>query len=270
MQFSKKSPIGIFDSGVGGLTVYKEIRQLLPQEDLIYLGDTARVPYGTKSREVILKYALQNSLFLLDHHVKLIVIACNTASAFALSYLQERLKVPVIGVIEPGAEAALEKTQNKRVGIIGTEGTIRSQAYEKALQKRDATIKCVSHATSLFVPIIEEGLFSSKILEPVFDHYLKDFIQNKIDTLILGCTHYPLIYDFLQKYFSGQVHLVDSAKTTAQIVKQILQKEDLLFLGTKKKAQQKIIVTDAPERVRKIACRFLEQDEITIQTTTIY
>ncbi|MBF0107522.1 MAG: glutamate racemase [Deltaproteobacteria bacterium] len=150
----RSGPIGVFDSGVGGLTVYQELKQLLPAEWFVYLGDTARVPYGTKSKEVVLKYALQNSLFLLDQGVKMIVVACNTASAYALRYLQDRLKVPVVGVIESGVKAALAHTKNLKVGVIGTEGTIKSGAYERLLKQANPTITVFSRATGLFVPLI--------------------------------------------------------------------------------------------------------------------
>jgi glutamate racemase len=256
--------IGIFDSGVGGLTVYKELASVLPNENLIYLGDTARVPYGTKSSDVVLKYALQDSLFLLDQGVKLIVIACNTASAFALPYLQERLKVPVLGVIEPGAWAAIAKTRNNRVGIIGTEGTIRSQAYEKALVKIRKDVVCVSKATGLFVPVIEENLRDQALLKPLFEHYLKDFTNSGIDTLILGCTHYPLLKTQLSEYFQGKIELVDSAHTTAHAVFELLQVQNLAN-SSGKPACNRITVTDAPERVSSIAQQFLGVANVAIE-----
>lgn len=256
MKHEADKAIGIFDSGVGGLTVYRELARLLPQESLLYLGDTARVPYGTKSREVVLKYALQNSLYLLDQGVKLIVVACNTASAFALPYLQARLKAPVLGVIEPGAWAAVTRTKNSRVGIIGTEGTIRSGAYESALHKLRPAISCVARATGLFVPYIEENLTTPELLTPLFDHYLKSMKTSGVDTLILGCTHYPLLKAPLETYLGPGISLVDSAETTAHAVYELLQVQGLASSG-EKSAVNRVCVTDAPERVANIAERFL-------------
>lgn len=256
MKHESDKAIGIFDSGVGGLTVYRELARLLPQESLLYLGDTARVPYGTKSREVVLKYALQNSLYLLDQGVKIIVVACNTASAFALPYLQARLKAPVLGVIEPGAWAAVTRTKNGRVGIIGTEGTIRSGAYEAALRKIRPDIACVARATGLFVPYIEENLTTPELLTPLFDHYLKSMKTSSVDTLILGCTHYPLLKGPLEAYLGAGIALVDSAETTAHAVYELLQVQGLASRGDKS-AVNRVCVTDAPERVAHIASQFL-------------
>lgn len=263
MRDSSK-PIGIFDSGIGGLTVFKELTELMSLERFVYLGDTARVPYGTKSADVVLKYALQDSLFLLDHDVKLIVIACNTASAYALDYLQDKLKVPVVGVIEPGAQAGLAVTKNFRVGIIGTEGTIRSGVYETVLKKISERVFCLSKAAGLFVPLVEEGLQDPKILKPIFDHYLADFLTSDIDTLILGCTHYPLLKDALQNHLGPRIQLVDSAKVTAQTVQQKLKKMGLVC-EEKAKQENQIFVTDAPDRVFHIAKTFLNCSNILIQ-----
>lgn len=267
MRDSQK-PIGIFDSGIGGLTVFKELTELMPLEHFVYLGDTARVPYGTKSADVVLKYALQDSLFLLDHGVKLIVIACNTASAYALDYLQDKLEVPVMGVIEPGARAGLAATKNRRIGIIGTEGTIRSGAYESVLKKMSGRVFCLSKATGLFVPLVEEGVHQPEILKPIFHHYLSDFLVHDIDTLILGCTHYPLLKDTLQDFFGPQMTLVDSARATAQTVKQKLS-ELRLICDEKTKEDNQIFVTDAPDRVFRIAKTFLKNSNAAIQKVSL-
>lgn len=239
------------------------LRHDLPSEDLLYLGDTARVPYGTKSPEVVLKYALQDALFLLDRGVKAIVIACNTASAFALEYLQGRLKVPVIGVIDPGVAAAVAASVGGRIAIIGTEGTIRSQAYERALKRLRGDVSVVARATPLLVPLIEEALFQPEILRPVIGHYLGD-LRGTIDTLILGCTHYPLLTAALTEYFEGRVSLVDSAQATAAAVSELLTGHGLTN-SSPQVGTAEIYVTDAPERVGKIASAFLDKDSVTIQ-----
>lgn len=265
MTKQNQQPIGIFDSGVGGLTVYKAIKKLLPQESFVYLGDTARVPYGSKSRETVMRYALQDSLFLLDHQVKLIVVGCNTASSFALNYLQSRLKVPVLGVIEPGVQLALAVTNNKRIGIIGTEGTITSQVYENLIRQSGKNLFCLAKATPLFVSLVEEGILdNSRILDPIFDHYLIEFKKHEIDTLILGCTHYPHLKPALDAYFSGRVHLVDSAEATAVMVKKQLSQSGLLCKAHSNPSSR-VYVTDVPQRVERIAGLFLGEDHIQIQ-----
>lgn len=257
-------PIGIFDSGVGGLTVYKEISKILPQETLIYLGDTARVPYGTKSKETVIKYALEDSLFLLDRDVKLIVVACNTATAFGLAFLQKRLKVPVVGVIVPGARAAIAATKNKRIGIIGTEGTILSGAYQDCLKTLAGGVEIFARATPLFVPLIEEAIGEPAILKPVVSHYLSDFKKDNIDTLILGCTHYPLLKPCLVDFFTDTVTLIDSAQATADAVRRVLTEQGTLNTG-ERQAPDHIFVTDSPERVKRIAERFLGHDHVPIE-----
>lgn len=257
-------PIGIFDSGVGGLTVYREICRCLPQENVIYLGDTARVPYGTKSTETVVRYALQDSLFLLDQGVKLIVVACNTATACALPYLQDRLRVPVMGVIAAGARAAL-RDGAQRVGIIATDGTIRSGAYEKALRQLNPTVECFAQATPLLVPLIEESIADSKVILPVLEYYLSGLREKNLDALILGCTHYPILFPALSTYMGAGVRLVDSASTTAANVVELLQRGNLLRGSNHLPVQRKIYVTDAPGRVSEIAGRILGTDAIDIQ-----
>lgn len=255
--------IGIFDSGIGGLTVYQELKRALPDERFIYLGDTARVPYGTKSRETVIRYAMQNSLFLMDQGVKLIVVACNTASAFALDYLKERMKTDVIGVVEPGARIAAQTTRNKRIGIIGTEGTVRSGVYETAIKKIMPEAVVFSRATGLLVPIVEEGITEPKILTPVMNHYLDFFKDKTIDTLILGCTHYPVLRNVLKEHLGTQVTIVDSAHATAQAVHDLLVKAHLES-QTKKPEADDLFVTDAPERVAVVAKSFLIDTHVPI------
>lgn len=258
--------IGVFDSGVGGLTVYKELLRLLPNESFLYLGDTARVPYGSRSPETIRKYSLQNCLFLIEKGAELIVIACNTATASALPFLQSVLKVPVLGVVEPGVQAALATTRNKKIGVIATEATIRSKVYEHALKAKDASVLCVSRATPLLVPLVEESLFHDKILTPIFEHYLGDF-SDTIDTLILGCTHYPILKTHMQNYLTDKVALVDSAVTMAGVVKNHL---DSLPIRTETThGESHIYVTDAPERVRKIAEQILLNNHLNIEKVEV-
>lgn len=247
--------IGVFDSGVGGLTVLKSLLFALPGHDFVYLGDTARVPYGVRSPEIIRQYALEDSLFLLEKNVDLIVVACNTASAHAADFLKRTLKVPVVDVIGPGAEAAARLSQRGCVGIIGTPATVQSKIYEKELLRLNPQIRCVARATPLFVPLIEEGIEDMAILTPVFSHYLTTLINHKIDTLILGCTHYPLIKNQLSQFFHGQVTLVDSADAVTQNIAGFLGAAS--SDGRTAAKTHEIYVTDAPERVRLIAGRVL-------------
>lgn len=243
--------IGVFDSGVGGLTVLKELVSALPQIEFIYLGDTARVPYGIRSPEIIRNYSLQDSLFLIEHDVDLIVVACNTASSHALDFLRDELDVPVAGVIEPGVKAALQVTKNHRVGIIGTEATIASQVYEHALQEQDKRVVCFAKATPLFVPLVEEGIDDPQILIPIFSRYLDSFRDHEVDTVILGCTHYPLLKKSLAHFFGDGVRLVDSAKAMAAFIK-----DDVEGVGGPKTPQ--IYMTDAGERVQRIVHNILD------------
>lgn len=254
-MLSRPRKIGVFDSGVGGLTVYKELLELLPDESFLYLGDTARVPYGIRSPETICKYSLQNCLFLLEKGAELIVVACNTATASALPYLQSVLQVPVMGVIEPGVRTALKTTRSKRVGVIATETTIRSGVYETELKARDASLVCLSQATPLFVPLVEEGVVSESIFFPIFDHYLKVFKRENIDTLILGCTHYPILKPYLQRYLGDGITLVDSAHAMAETVKDYLVR--FSEKPSYKDQTSPLFVTDAPERVGRIAEKIL-------------
>ncbi|MBM3328370.1 MAG: glutamate racemase [Calditrichaeota bacterium] len=220
--------IGIFDSGIGGLTVAAAIRQLLPAERLLYLGDTARVPYGTKSPTVIRRYALECTMYLLEQGVKAVVVACNTVSAVALPRLREMLSVPLIGVIEPGVEAGLKTTVKGRIGILGTPSTIASQAYQSRLKALRPDVVLRSIACPLFVPLAEEGLGDSELARQAARYYLSPLKRNKIDTLILGCTHYPLLKSAIQSAVGDDVRLVDSAGTTAGVVREILLREGLL------------------------------------------
>lgn len=255
---NRPQKIGVFDSGVGGLTVYKELLRLLPQESFVYLGDTARVPYGIRSAETIRKYSLQNCLFLLEKGAELIVVACNTATASALPFLQSVLKIPVLGVIEPGVATALKVTRSGRIGIIATEATIRSQVYERSLKAKRTDIVCHARAAPLFVPLVEETLFKETILTPVFEHYLAEFIKTNVDTLILGCTHYPILKSHIDAYFGGKIQLVDSALAMAENVKSYLESCGPTVRAADASPSHPIFVTDAPERVGHIADAILD------------
>lgn len=248
--------IGVFDSGVGGLTVLKELRRQIPDEALIYLGDTARVPYGTKSPSTVLRYAHEAARFLLDQHVKLLVVACNTASAVALQGLAEGYQVPVVGVIEPGAQRAIEVTVNGRVGVVGTEGTIRSGAYERALRQKCADIEVYTAACPLFVPLAEEGWAGHEVARLTAREYLAPLLAQGIDTLVLGCTHYPLLKPLLQEVVGPRVQLVDSAQETAKAVAAQLKEHHLQGRGQLIPAPR-YFVTDIPDRFERVGGAFL-------------
>ncbi|MEJ5304558.1 MAG: glutamate racemase [Ignavibacteria bacterium] len=256
MKISPQNPIGVFDSGIGGLTVVKELMQILPNESIVYFGDTARVPYGTKSEKTIKEYSIQNTKFLLSQNVKLIVIACNTSSAVALSEIQSMTELPVVGVIKPGAEAAVKNTKNKRVAVIGTTATIQSKAYEKEIKLIDPSIEVYGKACPLFVPIVEEGWSNHKIAQLAAEEYLSELKKKSIDTMVLGCTHYPLLKDTIQKVIGEDVILVDSGVETARVVKQILEKENLINQSTLK-PNYSFFVSDLPQKFREVGEMFL-------------
>lgn len=264
----KELKIGIFDSGVGGLTVCKAIRSSLSSEDIVYLGDTARVPYGAKSRETVLKYTIQNSLFLLDCGVKALVIACNTASAYGLSAIQNYFKVPVLGVITPGASAAVLKTKNKKIGVIGTEGTIKSYAYQQAILSLDPSQDITAVACPLLVPLAEEGWQKGEVVQKVLWHYLEGIMKVGVDTLILGCTHYPLFKEVLKTLLGDSVFLVDSALETANLLQKTLKNLDLLN-DEERKGTTSFFSTDSPERMQRIGRLFLGSDIGDVQKVEI-
>jgi glutamate racemase len=250
--------IGIFDSGVGGLTVMRSIIRRLPKESIIYLGDTARVPYGTKSPETIARYASACTNILLERGIKLLVVACNTASAYALEDLRERLDIPVLGVVEPGALAAAKHSQNGHIGIIGTVGTIRSQAYNDAILARRPDAQLYTQPCPLFVPLAEEGWTDGAIPEAIAETYLEDLLTNNIDTLVLGCTHSPLLTDVIAKTTGSTVTLIESATETAITVEETLVSMGLLAEQTFQ-PQYRFLVSDAPEGIAPIGERFLGQ-----------
>ena len=248
--------IGIFDSGVGGLTVLKEIVKALPQEDTIYLGDTARVPYGTKSPETVTRYAMQIASFLLSRDIKLLVVACNTASAFSLDSLKENFPIPIVGVIEPGSRRAAAMTKTGKVGVIGTEGTIRSSAYAKAIKRMNPEIEVITRACPLFVPLAEEGWVDNDVARVTARTYLQGMKEEGVDTLVLGCTHYPLLKGIISDVMGNGVTLVDSAEETARTVAEILRSSDSLR-PVSEKGNHHYFVTDVPAGFIRVGNRFL-------------
>jgi glutamate racemase len=247
--------IGIFDSGVGGLTVVQRLLEALPSEDLLYLGDTARHPYGTKSAAVVTSYAEENTRFLIDKGVKLIVVACNSASAVALDALRARFDVPIVGVIEPGARAAIAATQNRKVGVIGTEATIASGSYTRALRALDPGLEIYTRACPLFVPLAEEGWVENEVAREAATLYLASLRQSRVDTLILGCTHYPLLARTIGAALGPEVRLVDSAEETAREVAALLGERGIARDGGT--GATSFFVTDVPDRFVRIGGRFL-------------
>lgn len=224
----RNSPIGVFDSGVGGLTVVREIMRQMPEERLVYFGDTARVPYGTKSKDTIVRYTRQNIRFLMTQDVKAIVIACNTATAFALETVEKELDIPVIGVIHAGAKTAVDATRNGKIGIIGTEGTIRSGVYTKVMEEMKGGLEVIGKPCPLFVPLVEEGLLHDSVTDEIASRYLSELKGKFIDTLVLGCTHYPLLRSTVGRVMGPEVTLVNPAYETALELKQVLSESQLL------------------------------------------
>ncbi|MGE0827442.1 MAG: glutamate racemase [Candidatus Binatia bacterium] len=260
----REDVIGIFDSGIGGLTVLQQIAQLLPCEKLVYLGDTARSPYGTKSPDVVRSYSCENSDFLLERGLKMLVVACNTASAVALDVLRSRYQIPVIGVIQPGTVTAIRRSMNRRIGVIGTEATIGSGAYTQALRILDPAVEVYTRACPMFVPLVEEGWVDNEVARAAVARYLSSLRHSGIDTLILGCTHYPLLKKCIAEFLGPQVCLVDSAEETAKVVKQTLLANSIA--RRRGKGSASFFVTDIPDRFVKVGARFLgEQIESAVR-----
>lgn len=255
MENSASLPIGIFDSGVGGLTVLSALEQELPHESFLYLGDTARVPYGNKSKETIVRYSLENTVFLLEKKIKLLVVACNTVSAFALSYLEDILKIPMLGVIEPGVACAVKNFKGQSLTIIGTRGTILSGAYQTLLSEKLPGVKIHSIPCPLFVPLVEEGHLSGSFTEKIVAYYLEK-TKEEAGTLLLGCTHYPLLIPLLKDYLGPQIALVDSATSCALKVKEALESKGLQNPSSNK-GTMTFYVSDAPERFKEVGSRFI-------------
>ncbi len=248
--------IGIFDSGVGGLTVLREIMHSLPQEDTLYFGDTARVPYGTKSPETVTRYACEIASFLMKRDIKLLVVACNTASAVALPTLKRLLTIPVVGVIEPGARRAAMVTRSGRIGVIGTAGTIRSSAYTREIKRLKPEAEVLTRACPLFVPLAEEGWTDNQVARLTAQTYLQELKESEVDTLVLGCTHYPLLKPLIAEVMGPDVMLVDSAEETARTVAAILAEKKLLRPPAEK-GNHNYFVTDVPAGFVRVGNRFL-------------
>lgn len=262
---NRNLPIGIFDSGVGGLTVYRALHERLPNERFVYLGDTARVPYGTKSLATVERYAVENSKFLEAHGIKLLVVACNTASALAVPAIRKAVQVPVIGVIEPGSRAAVEVAGGANIGVIATEATVNSGAYAKAIAALGATGEVLERACPLFVSLAEEGWADSDVARLVARDYLSDFRKTSIAALVLGCTHYPILRDVISETVGRETTLIDSGAATAADVEALLEKlslrhDQLFSLYQERRLCDDLdhfYVTDAAERFAKVAERFL-------------
>lgn len=261
----KNNPIGVFDSGVGGITVLKELKKLMPNEDFIYFGDTARSPYGPRSKIVIEEYSYNIAKFLLSFNVKAIVVACNTASSLALDFLHEKFpQLPIFGVIEPGVELAIKKTKNKKIGVIGTVGTIESGSYYKKLKEKDTDLIVFSQACPLFVPLIEEGWKNHKVMDIVIEEYLKDIAKSGIDTLILGCTHYPVIKEKIQQYLGNKIQVIDSAEAISLFLKENLKKLNLLSDKTSK-GEVMYFVSNEPERFKQLTKNIIGEEIPNVQ-----
>jgi glutamate racemase len=251
-----KQPIGVIDSGVGGLTVAKEVMRQLPNEKIIYLGDTARCPYGPRTRQEVKKFTWELTTFLLEKNIKMLVIACNTATAAALDEIRKELSIPVIGVINPGARAAIKRTKNYRVGIIGTEGTVKSGAYEKALKSLHSRLFITSQACPKFVPLVESGENDGPIAERIVVESLKPLLNENLDTLIMGCTHYPLLEPLIKDVMGGKVHVISSSDETAREISAILQYNGQLD-SSEEEPQHEFYTTGSRSLFSKIASKWL-------------
>jgi len=251
-------PIGIFDSGLGGLTVARAVHAALPAENLVYLGDTARVPYGTRSAQTVIKYAIGCAERLLSFDIKLLVVACNTASGVALEALQERLDIPVVGVINPGARAGVAATRNRRIGVLATAGTVASVAYERAIRVENAAVQVFAQAAPLFVPLAEEGWTTGEVPRLAAQRYLQPLVEADIDTIVLGCTHYPLlfetIHDVAVELLGHDVAIVDSADATARALSALIDTGPAEDRGP---GELRVLVTDLPGQFGASASRFL-------------
>ena len=256
MKISARSPIGVFDSGLGGLTVFKALAGRMPEESLVYFGDTAHVPYGSKSPEAIARFSTEVARFLAGRGIKLLVVACNTSSAWALPAIRRAVKVPVIGVIEPGARAALAVTRGGRIGVIGTEATVKSGAYPKAIKALSPRTKTASQPCPLFVPLVEEGWWAGDVVAAIARRYVVPLRAARVDTLILGCTHYPYLKPVLAKVMGPRVRLIDSADETARETERALSE-----LGLRAprggRGRREFYASDAPERFARLGRRML-------------
>ena len=262
------SPIGIFDSGVGGLTVFRALERRLPNESLIYLGDTARVPYGTRSVQTVERYAIEDAGFIRSKNVKAIVVACNTASAMAANRLREALDVPVLGVIGPGARRAVAATQSGYVGVIATEGTVASGAYERAMLALNPRLEVISRACPLFVPLAEEGWLDHPVTRQVAEEYLTEMRASRVDTLVLGCTHYPILRPLIDEVMGDHIAFIDSGEAVADEVAHLLESRSLLRQSSVPRTTS-FYVTDAAIRFRRVAELFLGRPLEAVETVEL-
>lgn len=271
MMKDRTAPVGVFDSGIGGLTVAREIMRQLPNEKIIYFGDTARVPYGSKSKETVTRYSRQIVRFLQAQQVKAIVVACNTASAYALDEIEKETDIPMVDVVKPGAKTAVETTRNGQIGVIGTEGTIGSGIYSRYIQDMNPDIRVIGKACPLFVPLVEEGLWQDPVTDEIARRYLGELIDIGIDTLILGCTHYPLIRSTVGKIMGEKVALVNPAYETARALKRLLEAEDIQNkeepgLG---EDRYRFYVSDAAEKFKRFANSIIKYGILSAKTINI-
>ncbi|NLJ99259.1 MAG: glutamate racemase [Tissierellia bacterium] len=261
-------PIGVFDSGIGGLTVLKEVMEQLPGEDIVYFGDTARIPYGSRSKETVIKYFLESVTFLLTKKIKAIVIACNTASALAMEEARKVFDIPMIGVIDPGARAAVGATRNSKIGVIGTEGTINSQAYQKKIRRMLPMAEIIGISCPLFVPIVEEGWENTDVAYITAQKYLLELKEHNIDSLILGCTHYPALRYTIGKVFEDKVTMINPAYETAKATKIMLKELDLIS-NKLDGGKCSFYVSDDPEKFKRIGGNILRKEIAPIEKVEI-
>lgn len=257
---NSQAPIGVFDSGVGGLTVAREIMRNLPNERIVYFGDTARVPYGSKSKEIVTRYTRQIIRFMQTQEVKAIVAACNTVSATALDAVKEEIDIPMIGVVEPGAKVAAQTSRNKKIGVIGTRATVNSHIYKKIIQGYDSEIQVIGQPCPLLVPLVEEGWLKDPVTVQVVHRYLDELLEQDIDTLILGCTHYPLLRTMIQEFVGHKVTLVNPAYETAKDLERLLLEKGLTNPGAEEEFPYRFYVSDAEERFQDFAASILPYD----------
>lgn len=265
---SSAAPIGVFDSGIGGLTVVRELMRQLPNESIIYFGDTARVPYGPKSPDTVLRYSREITSFLRDQGVKAVVVACNTATAHALAALREEYELPIVGVIEPGSRAAARATRSGRIGVIGTQGTISSRAYERAIAAAAPKVEIIALACPLFVPLVEEGWLDTEATRLIAHEYLAPVARASVDTLVLGCTHYPLLKTVIGSVVGRNVRLIDSAEETAAETGAVLTERGIAHDATND-ARYRFIASDAPEQFLRVGQRFLGASIDRVETVTL-
>jgi len=256
---AKRRPIGVFDSGIGGLTVVKRLASTLPNESIVYFGDTARVPYGSKSNSTVIEYSIQNTKFLLQKNIKALVVACNTASSIAIPDLKKMFDIPIIGMIEPGSKMALQESKSKKIGVIGTRATISNLAYSREIKKMNNSAYVFEKPCPLFVPLAEEGWIKHQATYEIAEEYLKELREKGIDTLVLGCTHYPILSEAIQKVIGSNVNLIDSGVASSEVVKKELGKLNLLS-NSKTSGLQEYYVSDIPAKFKEVAELFLGRE----------